>query len=216
MAGNDEGEYAYHVFISDPRRLYAEGANGIEHACGEWLRTLFLDFFTSCLSDALPENARIFLDTQAIRGGVSWRAELERALSTSCCLVPIWSPPYFRSHYCLWEWYSFRQRGSGLVVPIGWTDSARFPEEARQIQIRDFSPYAFTNPGLLRTEQGVGLQKAVRELADDVARAVAVAPPYSATDQRFRVAELPPPVPKAKIPFMSLARSAAPATDARS
>jgi hypothetical protein len=159
------------------------------------------------LSDALPENARIFLDTEALRGGVAWREELERALSASCCLVPIWSPPYFRSNYCLWEWHTFRQRGAGLVVPIGWTGSERFPEEAKQIQIRDFSPYAFTNPGLLRTEHGVGLQKAVRDLADDVARAIAAAPPYSAGDPRFRVAELPPPVPKAKIPFMSLARA---------
>jgi len=39
----------------------------------------------------------------------------------------------------------------------------------------------------------------------DVARAVAAAPPCNATDQRFRVAELPAPVPKAKITFTALA-----------
>ena len=202
--------YAYHAFISYPRRLYAEGDDGTEHACGEWLRMLFIDFFKSCLSDELPESARVFLDVDEIPTGASWPQVLASSLSTSCCLIPVWSASYFRSRHCLWEWESFRKRGEGLVVPIGWTKpKAFFPEAALETNFHDFSRYAYPNPAYLRTEEGVGLQRAIRDFAIEVAKAISLAPQFSEQDTRFLPSELPPPPPKKKLPFVRLGAAVA-------
>ncbi len=137
--------------------------------------------------------------------GAKWFDSLADALATSCCLVPVWSASYFRSRYCLWEWETFRKRGERLVVPISWTKPKPFfPAEALGIQSHDFSAYSYPNRAYLHTEEGVGMQRAIRSFAANVARAIELAPPIKASDQRFQVADLPPAPAREKIPLMRM------------
>ena len=205
MPPPDDLGYSYDVFISYPRRLYAEGDDATEHACGEWLRLLFLSFFKSCLSDELPISPRVFLDVEDLPAGVQWLDVLGHALVTSRCLVPVWSASYFRSRYCLWEWGSFQKRGEGLVVPIGWTKPKPFfPKAALDTAHFDFSEYAFPNPAYLNTPDGVGLQRLIREFAARVAEVVMAVPACAPEDDRFVLPKLPSRPERQKIPLMRL------------
>jgi hypothetical protein len=201
MSANDvRDDYAYDVFISYPRRLYQESPDDTEHVCGQWLRSSFLPFFKSCLSDIVPYAPQIFMDVENLRAGDAWQEVIRAALRASRCLVPVWSAPYFRSRFCLWEWQSFQRRGANLVVPIGWTKPlAFFPAEARATQIYDFSRYAFPNPGLTASEKGMPFYETIRDFAQAVADKMLVAPAFDGRDARFEPVDVPtvtPPRPK--------------------
>jgi TIR domain len=205
MSAIHGGDYSFDVFISYPRRLYQQSEDETEHACGQWLRSLFLPFFKSCLSDLLPHSPHIFLDVDEIQAGDKWLEVLRRALSVSRCLVPVWSPPYFRSPHCLWEWQTFLRRGPGVVVPIGWTKSfSFFPDEARATQIYDFSRYAFPNPALMTTRKGMPFYESIRDFAERVAQAVLASPAFVDGDPRFQPGEIPAAPPRPALPLIPL------------
>jgi hypothetical protein len=99
-------------------------------------------------------------------------------------LVPICSPSYFRSAWCLSEWESFAERErlsdvAGLRVPVRHHDGEHYPDDARQIQMRDLSPFTSLTPSFYINHPRAGeFDDRVKELCADVAAALTRAPDY--------------------------------------
>ena len=170
--------YRYDVFLSYPR-----DGNG-----GDWVRNHFKKALRDFLNDELPEQPEIFFD-EAQPIGVHWPQNMQDALLRSRVLVAVWSPPYFRSAWCLAEWKSMRAREQrvrtqsaqnffGLVYPVVFWDGQNFPPEARDTQWLDLSDWALPSPEFERTAAFVGFQKRMREVARGIAHLLAHAPPW--------------------------------------
>lgn len=102
--------------------------------------------------------------------------------------MPLISPSYLRSEWCMREWALFSARrvvprepgapgNASAIVPVIWvpTDRSQMPEELRGIQ--EFAPHGLANPriaaeylgngiyGLLRTKQEEAYQHVVWRLS---------------------------------------------------
>lgn len=163
--------YLYDVFLSYRR----SGAGGV----ADWVRNHFHPMLTACLADQLPREPSIFIDLEQ-QHGAHWPDELARALRCSKVLVPVWSPKYFSSPWCNAEWQTMldRERAvglagpdqpQGLIYPVVFSDGDLFPDLARQRQARDFKPWAVPQPVYRETTEYVDLQKAVTNLAIELA-----------------------------------------------
>lgn len=133
----------------------------------------------------------IFFDREDIRTGARWRARLESALRTSRCIVCVWSPLYFQSRWCLSEWKTFAERSqrtrADLVLPASYFDGETFPQEAQEVQFRDFSRFASTMPRFWDTESAVRFEnECLRPFAEDLADAIRNAPSF---DENFPIVE---------------------------
>lgn len=126
--------YEYDIFISYRRAPNVQA----------WVQNHFYPVLRDCLTDEISDEPKIFLDAQQ-EVGVRWPDNLARALHRSRLLVAVWSPPYFRSSWCLAEWHTMLQRERllgiggpadpmGLVYPVRYSDGDRFPEEARSVE----------------------------------------------------------------------------------
>jgi hypothetical protein len=169
--------YTHHVFLSY-RRL---------PDISNWVREVLGPKLQFNLGEALDgEEARVFWDTEDIAAGDLWWNRIEHALRGSCCLVPIWSPSYFRSAYCVAEWLTFRGRGaaagladSELVVPVAFNGVPSFPRGAKAVQWLDLSD--FTYEGIQRTaDPWIQLQTKLRNFAQQLALKIQGAPAFQA------------------------------------
>ena len=136
--------YHFDIFVSYPRAGQV----------GSWVHKHFLPVLQECLNAHLPNEPRIFIDAEQPTG-VQWPAHLREALLRSRLLLPIWTPPYFRSHWCIAEWVSMLEReqrldeeGSkparGLVYPVIYSDGKHFDQRARDTQYRkDLSNFTY-------------------------------------------------------------------------
>jgi hypothetical protein len=124
------------------------------------------------LRDGIPAG---YMDRE-MRPGNFWKPELLRALATCQVFLPLYSPRYFESEWCGYEWEAFarrqaRQRVNGrftanAVVPVLWTEERRLalPPIAEEIQ------YFHPDMGPLYREEGLyGLL--TKELRSDYQRA---------------------------------------------
>jgi FxsC-like protein len=131
-----------------------------------------------------------FFDKQGIDAGDDWRQELRVALQQASVLVPMYSPRYFKSGYCLWEWatvyepYAMAAAGGrspvSPIVPVTWLDprSIPAPYERFQFPLSDFPPNVAELSGLMsvkkhREHYDVFVRAFARQIAD---RIVAVGP----------------------------------------
>ena len=212
-------DYEYDVFISYERDSLTTG----------WITEHFLPLFRTwlrqeisaiCARPALP----IFFDTSqtdpefpqdlklkvaGIPPGSDWDKSLRDAIRVSRCMVGIWNPPYFDSHWCNIEWKSFDQRsqatGSSVLIPTRFHDGNSFPQRATQIQSIDFSPYALFGAALVQSRRYVQFQQAVQLLARQVATAVKGAPPFAPWPVADEIMPPPPPTPPPPhVPFPRL------------
>jgi hypothetical protein len=127
--------YRYDVFLSY-RRSWPGNA-------GRWVRNHFHRLLVDCLSDQLDWEPKVFFDLEAETGS-HWPSMLEDALLHSKMLVGVWSPPYFRSAWCLAEWKTMLAREqivaparpAGLVYPVVFSDKDNFPPAAQNRQDR--------------------------------------------------------------------------------
>jgi hypothetical protein len=119
--------YEYDVFISYP---HAQPAL-------DWMVNHFHPLFTQWLAHHLPHEPRVFIDSQ-IEAGTRWPDVLAHALKRSKAMVAVWTPPYFRSPWCMAEWQSMRERERmlglfcsadprGLAFPVVFADGRHFP-----------------------------------------------------------------------------------------
>src|SRR5262249_11739437 len=87
--------------------------------------------------------------------------------------LAVWTPSYFRSAWCQFEWQTFEQRskqvGTPLTVPLLLADGQYLPEGARQLQYKDLRAYARTSPAFKKTERYVEFEVEGQILAEDIA-----------------------------------------------
>ncbi len=170
--------YEYDVFLSYPRQGNS----------GDWVRNHFHAQLTGFLDQELVEKPRIYFDAEQ-PVGVNWPHNLRHALLHSKVLVAVWSPPYFRSEWCLAEWQSMRAREShlgigdaarpqGLVFPVVFWDGQNFPLEAQETMWHDMSEFSLPSPEFARTVDYVGFQRRMQDVAAEVAKLLAAAPPW--------------------------------------
>ncbi len=172
----DPGDYEYDVFVSHKRERPGQ------ELLTPWTREV-VKRVQLWLGESLGgAEARVFFDSDSLEPGSPWPATLQRAISTSRCLLPIWRPSYFRSPWCLAEWQSFQQReslvGASLVVPIIVHDGKWFPLEAKQVTSLDLCRYAATTAAYWDSRRPAELDGLLREFAESLAKVVSAAPPY--------------------------------------
>jgi hypothetical protein len=200
---DDPGDYAYDVFVSHKR----EPSDG--ELLTPWIREVVRRVQLWLGMSLGGVEARLFFDTDVLRPGSHWPDVLGHAIGASRCLMPIWSPAYFRSPWCLAEWQSFvareRQIGSAvsLVVPIRVHDGEWFPREAQCVTALDLCEYAATTAGFWETRRADELDILLREFAASLADVVRSAPPYQrwpvVTPPGVEPPELPPNLPMSDV-----------------
>ena len=138
-------DYEWDVFVSYPRHGQV----------GRWVHNHFSPVLRECLDSVLPQQPRMFID-DGIATGQIWSNELRHALLHSRLLVAVWTPPFFRSPWCMTEWESMLAREAvlaggrpprGLVYPIVFSDGDHFAPRAKQTQYRrDLTAFAYPYP----------------------------------------------------------------------
>ncbi|GJL66943.1 MAG: hypothetical protein NPIRA05_19140 [Nitrospirales bacterium] len=132
--------YEYDLFISYRRR----------DSVADWVRLHLRPRLEQSLYDHLPHDPKIWIDVEQAEG-VDWRENLTKGLTRSKLLLPVWSPDYFRSEYCMAEWVSMRKRQEllqqesiqlppSLVYPVKYSDGNHYHKDAKAIECKkDFS-----------------------------------------------------------------------------
>lgn len=132
--------YNYDVFISYKRH----------NEWPTWVKKVFYKLLDHWLNAEMAEGCRVFVDYR-LEEGQEWPGRLAQVLSESRVLVPLWSPQYFTSNWCLTEMSLFtaREKTTGfgtphnpqrLIIPAAIHDGASFPHDARLIQYREIQP----------------------------------------------------------------------------
>lgn len=172
------GGYAYDIFISYRRR----------EPVMRWVQEHFYERLHEWLSEKMTREPNIFIDKQ-IETGAPWRDELRVALQTSRFLVPIWSPSYFRSSWCLAEWQTMlareKQLGLGvdstpksLIYPILFASEELLPEKARATQHQDFSSWNINWEAFKSSNEYGCFVRAIQYVATDLGQLIPQAPKW--------------------------------------
>lgn len=176
--------YRYDLFVSYKR----EPRN--KQLVTPWLRQVLdrVEYWTRQEMGGTP--IRVFFDEESIEVGSDWPNEISEALLSAKCLLPIWSPEYFHSTWCVAEWKSFIKReiliadrgrpACRLIIPIKFHDGSWFPEEAQRVQQLDLSPYTATTQAFWNSHRADELDQLIKDFAPKLARAISQAPPYEA------------------------------------
>ena len=130
---------------------------------------------------------------------------LKRSLQRSGLLLAVWSTNYFRSEWCMAEWYSFREREQqlnlttmhrprGLVFPIRYAGED-YPAEAMQTQWRyDFSNLNYPDDEFRNTKVYLEFDDLIKKMSKELVRFVGELPPWN---DNFPLVELPQLLPPA-------------------
>jgi hypothetical protein len=176
--------YRYDVFVSYKR----EPAN--KQLLTPWLREVLARVEYWLRQELGGQDIKIFFDEDSIEVGDDWPDKIRDALISAKCLLPIWSPEYFHSRWCVAEWKSFLARErlvSGrtgrpcsLTAPIKFHDGSWFPPEAQRAQQLDLSALVGTTPAFWASQRAEELDERIRKFAKTLARVVSGAPSYEA------------------------------------
>lgn len=192
--------YKFDVFISYCRHGSVQ----------KWLLNHFYPKFRDCLADQIAPAPRIYVDRSMPRG-VHWPADLRKALRHSKILIPLFSPPYFESAWCMAEWKSMKareeqlglatlDRPQGLVYPILYSDSENFPMEAREISRWDFKQLSTPELVFQESREWVHFHRKVTEVAEDLVQLLKQVPEWQpdwpVIEQPEPPLMPPPPIPR--------------------
>jgi len=176
--------YRYDLFISYKREPKDN------RLVTPWLRQVLNRIVYWVGQDMGGAPVEVFFDEKSIETGKVWPDYIRDALLAAKCLLPIWSPQYFHSPWCMAEWKSFLMRerlladGGGpacrLIFPIKFHDGLWFPEEARRIQQLDLSSFTATTPAFWATQRADELDQLIMSATGQLARLISQAPPYAA------------------------------------
>jgi hypothetical protein len=126
--------YTYFVFVSYLReRRWNQWSLDFQELLEGYLRDYFKD-------------ARVFVDQSDIDEGSDWPHKLAEALACSRIIVPLLSPAYFDSQWCVHELDLMMERAKktgpdrNLIVPVIVQSGAAgsFPDEVNRIQATIF------------------------------------------------------------------------------
>ena len=146
---------------------------------------------------------RIFLDTDARPEASSseWPQHLRDALATSKVIVPVLSPEYFTSRWCLAELLNMRRRerdtGRRVVYAVQFSDGDFYPEEHRGLSWRPFERYTrYRRPSQLPSSFIAEVQALCKELGTCCDRAPDFNPTWSMEIDLPKVVESPRRLPR--------------------
>ncbi|MGN7805777.1 TIR domain-containing protein [Ensifer sp. 22521] len=170
--------YEWDIFLSYPSTPYVQ----------PWVDNHFFPLLRDHLDALLPNEPRIFVD-RAQPVGVEWPDNIKHALKHSRMMVAVWTPPYFRSHWCIAEWESMLAREQRfaslgtvnrmrLVYPVKYSDGRNFDERAQRIQVKDLSSFGYHLPNFREAVAYMEFYEAVRDVAEDVEARLATAPDW--------------------------------------
>lgn len=161
--------YEFDLFISYRRR-----GNPLN-----WVQNHFYPRLRDYLDDHLDKDPALFIDVDMEKGS-HWPTCLENALNRTKILVPIYTPQYFRSPWCLAEWKTMAEREEllglrsderpqSLIYPILLNDSVNFPAFAHLHNWWDLKEW--NNPDLVyqQTVEWVSFLRQVDAIAEDLA-----------------------------------------------
>jgi hypothetical protein len=187
--------YDYEIFVSYRR----------SPCVGPWVKNHLVPRLDARLNEVSPRTIRISCDYD-MESGVRWPDELKRRLRHSGLLVTVWSADYFRSAWCMAEWFSFRRREAmlglfapgqprGLVYPIRYADGEYFHPEAKLTQCRkDFSKHNYPDEVFRLTAKYIEFDEMIQTMAQELVQQLRVLPPWH---EDFPIVE-PEPMPPAK------------------
>ncbi|CAM3803197.1 toll/interleukin-1 receptor domain-containing protein [Kibdelosporangium persicum] len=171
--------YEYDVFIS-----YQRAGNTVP----PWVRNHFYPRLTELLDDQLDHDVRIFFD-ENVTGGAKWPVELQNALRRTRVLVPVCSPKYFLSEWCMAEWHSMARREElvsrtaatrrhSLIYPVIFCDSRNFPDYAHERQMRDFRSWAFPYAHFQESQAYLDFHREMMQFAEELTELIEAAPQW--------------------------------------
>lgn len=176
----------------------------------KWLLNHFHQKLLDCLADQFAPAPRVYVDRSMPRG-VHWPSELENALRHSKIILPLLTPYYFESSWCMAELRNMQERQrvlglaspshpQGLVYPILYSDSENFPDEGREISWWDFKEFANPDPVFQESREFVYFHRRVIDLARDLVQLLPQVPEWQAdwpvVDRPDPVLIPPPPIPR--------------------
>lgn len=170
--------YEYEVFVSYRRAP----------PVADWVHDHFKRLLMDWLGVERPVTTRVFVD-DTLETGVTWPLALKQTILRSCFLVPVFSPGYFSSQWCLAELHSMlareRELGmrtdenpEGLIFPVRFNDGEHFPEDIRAIQDLDLRRLNIPGEAFRRTERYVDLIDKIQEFTQLLAGKLDAAPPW--------------------------------------
>ncbi|GLW93425.1 TIR domain-containing protein [Actinokineospora globicatena] len=167
--------YEYDVYISYDRD---------SETVSPWVRHHFYPRLKELIDDNIVEKVRVFFD-QEVGAGAKFPAAGYDALLHTKILVPVYSPKYFASEWCLAEWDSMAQREddmgmhtSGLIFPVVYSDSDSFPPWAVQRPVSDLSEWNEPRIHYQDTHDYFVFRKRVNKFAAGLVRSMREAPQW--------------------------------------
>jgi hypothetical protein len=170
--------YEYDVFISYSRHP----------PVSEWVGNHFHSLVKQWLGEAdLGFAPTVFIDTE-IHTGSEWPMALRNALMRSRLLIPVWSPSYFRSAWCMAELRTMQarermcalrsaQNPHGLIFPVRFNNGV--PADLVGIQHRDLSPYNYNQQSFADTARFLDLVSEIQDLAAELVRHLPLVPEWN-------------------------------------
>lgn len=174
-------DYEYDIFISYRHQGPAYS----------WVKEYFHPMLEQWLPEHVPvtHEPKIFIDSQ-IETGAEWPATLRHALKTSRCVLPVLSPQYFRSKWCLAELASIKKREEilrlrteqhpgGLIYAVVFASPAFLPDEIRQhIQYKDLSTWATNQANFRESRQFELFEQEIKRMCQELWQMIQRAPTW--------------------------------------
>jgi len=138
--------------------------------------------------------------------GVNWPEALKGAIRCSRLLCAVWSADYFRSHWCMAEWRSFREREErlgmfsslqpqGLVYPVRYADGDYFHDDAKKTQCRkDFRTLNYPDDVFQNSLKYLEFDELVKEMAIELIAQLKAVPEWRADFPIVTPVPLPPAI----------------------
>jgi hypothetical protein len=171
--------YQHHIFISYRR----------SPTVGVWVKNHLFPRLVARLDDVAPHPIKVSCDLQ-ISDGTNWPDELGNRIKSSAILLAVWSADYFRSHWCLKEWLSFREREKflgfsttektgGLIYPIRYSDGSHYHQDAKVTQCaKDFGRLNAPDEVFSQSTRYLEFDDMVSQMARELVEATLLAPPW--------------------------------------
>lgn len=134
----------------------------------------------------------IWVDKLSLPSGAQATPEIHNALKRSKCMVSFWTPPYFRSKWCMTEWSTFLHRGDKfnrpLILPASVYDGDTFPPRARDTQHEKFNDYFKPVKIFWEDPRALHFEDQLKAFAVRLAAMLDTAPPF----EDFEIIEATP------------------------